>query len=410
VSGSLNINNSLIITKNPAFITDNSAARFRMNSGGTMLLFDNNEATRITVSSSSPHVAIADDLDVAGTLGVTGTLTASDAFLLAGDLTPPQITSSQNDYNPANLASASVLRLDTDAARSIGGMVPPSPDDGRILIIHNIGANNLTLANEAPFSAAANRFALAGNITLAPDDAAILQYDTTANRWRVIGNSLGISKPLLDSAVRTDTTTSTPVRGDLIVANSSPAWDDLAIGAARRLLQVNSGGTDPEWAENIDIPGTLDVTGAATLDSTVAITDKLTVTDDVLIDGKADQVQLTLQGHSTQTNDILLVETSASSELLALDNSGNLDVAGHVAMGASGLISSGSVLVVNEQFTGSGLFKGADYTVTRTSSSGSNLSTTGLVGIARWSASGTATASAIRGLDFLVEHNSSRSL
>lgn len=59
--------------------------------------------------------------------------------------------------------------------------------------------------------------------------------------------------------------------GDIIIGDATPAWIVLSIGAARELLQVNAGGTRPEWASNIDIPGTLDVTGAVVLDSTLQI-------------------------------------------------------------------------------------------------------------------------------------------
>jgi len=56
-----------------------------------------------------------------------------------------------------------------------------------------------------------------------------------------------------------------------ISATAEIAVSKLANGTARQLLQTASGGTDVEWASNIDIPGTLDVTGAATFDSTVGI-------------------------------------------------------------------------------------------------------------------------------------------
>jgi hypothetical protein len=53
----------------------------------------------------------------------------------------------------------------------------------------------------------------------------------------------------------------------------------LAIGTARQLLQTNAGATSAEWASNIDVPGTLDVTGATVLDSS------LTVSGNALING-----------------------------------------------------------------------------------------------------------------------------
>ena len=55
------------------------------------------------------------------------------------------------------------------------------------------------------------------------------------------------------------------------------AVSKLAHGLARQLLQTNSNGTDTEWTSNVDIPGTLDVTQAATFDSNVVIAGNLTV-------------------------------------------------------------------------------------------------------------------------------------
>ncbi len=46
------------------------------------------------------------------------------------------------------------------------------------------------------------------------------------------------------SATHTDSVTAAVVRGDLIVGNSTPAWDRLAVGATGTVLV---GGTDPSW-------------------------------------------------------------------------------------------------------------------------------------------------------------------
>ena len=43
----------------------------------------------------------------------------------------------------------------------------------------------------------------------------------------------------------------------------------LADGAARQLLQTDAAGTGVEWTDNVDIPGTLDVTGTTTFDGAV---------------------------------------------------------------------------------------------------------------------------------------------
>ena len=46
----------------------------------------------------------------------------------------------------------------------------------------------------------------------------------------------------------------------------------LQDGSARQLLQTDAAGTGVEWASNIDIPGTLDVTGITTFDAAVICT------------------------------------------------------------------------------------------------------------------------------------------
>jgi len=62
-----------------------------------------------------------------------------------------------------------------------------------------------------------------------------------------------------------------------IASNAEIAVSKLADGIARQLLQTDAAGTGVEWASNIDIPGTLDVTGAATFDNNVIIQGDLTV-------------------------------------------------------------------------------------------------------------------------------------
>jgi hypothetical protein len=132
------------------------------------------------------HAANALTLDGVD-LTVNNDLNVGSAFRLTGDITPSQITANQNDYNPTGLSTASTLRLSTDAAREITGLAGGS--DGRIIIIHNGGSNDLTLKDESASSSAANRFALSEDLILAADKSAILQYDSTSSRWRLLGGT-----------------------------------------------------------------------------------------------------------------------------------------------------------------------------------------------------------------------------
>jgi hypothetical protein len=74
-----------------------------------------------------------------------------------------------------------------------------------------------------------------------------------------------------------------------VSASAEIAVSKLADGAARQLLQTDSAGTGVEWASNIDVPGTLDVTGAAVLDSTLTVAGATTLNGSLTM-GDADDI------------------------------------------------------------------------------------------------------------------------
>jgi len=115
----------------------------------------------------------------------TANVNINYAVGLTGDITPAQITANQNNYNPANLATASVLRLSTDASRNVTGLAGGA--DGRVLSIHNVGTNNVVLKNQDAASTAANRFAFGTDLTIAADQSVAVIYDATSQRWRAAG-------------------------------------------------------------------------------------------------------------------------------------------------------------------------------------------------------------------------------
>lgn len=119
--------------------------------------------------------------DSQANVDVTGT------FALSGDISPAQITSNQNNYNPTGLSGAAILRINSDAARDITGLSGGS--DGREIRVYNVGSFNITLKDESSSSTAANRFALQADIVIAPDVGVILQYDSTSSRWRAQGGT-----------------------------------------------------------------------------------------------------------------------------------------------------------------------------------------------------------------------------
>lgn len=119
------------------------------------------------------------------------------AFGLGGVITPAIIGATANNYDPVDatdslkgLANSAVLRLSSDASRDVTGLMAPAAEletgRDRIVIIVNVGAQNIVLKDNAGGSDAANRFALAGDITIAADESARLWYDQISARWRAI--------------------------------------------------------------------------------------------------------------------------------------------------------------------------------------------------------------------------------
>jgi hypothetical protein len=114
---------------------------------------------------------------------------------LSGISTPAQITANQNDY--AISATASVLRLSTDASRNITGFAGGA--SGRVVKAINVNTNPIVLQNANTNSTAANRFDIGADVTLAAKQSISLWYDTADSRWKMFGNTAGAA--VADGAV-----------------------------------------------------------------------------------------------------------------------------------------------------------------------------------------------------------------
>ena len=81
-----------------------------------------------------------------------------------------------------------------------------------------------------------------------------------------------VSKKIRDGAITSAKILDGTIVNADINASAEIAVSKLADGSARQLLQTDSGGTGVEWTSNVDVPGTLDVTGNATFDGSVTAT------------------------------------------------------------------------------------------------------------------------------------------
>lgn len=121
-------------------------------------------------------------------IGANGTfddLTVRERFETQ-ETTVAQFTADQNNFA---IPEATFMRMSTDASRTLTGMA--NIVDGRQLIITNVGSFNLVLAHENAGSSATNRIDIPTNsdLTLTPDDSALLIYDSITGRWRVTSSS-----------------------------------------------------------------------------------------------------------------------------------------------------------------------------------------------------------------------------
>ena len=101
-----------------------------------------------------------------------------------------------------------------------------------------------------------------------------------------------------------------------ILPNAEIEVRKLKDGTARQLIQTDAAGTGVEWTSNIDVPGTLDVTGAVKCDSTFEANGETKFTDQVLIKGD---------------NENFIIQTASGVQKFNIDtDTGNVTLSGTV--------------------------------------------------------------------------------
>jgi hypothetical protein len=126
----------------------------------------------------------------AGSQTFNGSLIGGAAFSLTGVITPSAIASQQNDYAPAGIATATVLRLSATGTQNISGITTGTT--GRVLSLVNVGSSDIVLLNNST-STAANQFSLGADYTIAPGQGVGLIYDGTSSRWRPSQGLIGVA-------------------------------------------------------------------------------------------------------------------------------------------------------------------------------------------------------------------------
>ena len=136
------------------------------------------------------------------------------------------------------------------------------------------------------------------------------------------------------------------INGDVDVADDGTATiselpvSKLQDGTARQLLQTDAAGTGVEWTSDVDVPGTLDVTGAATLDSTLGVDGQSTLASAAVSDLTSGRV--VLAGTSGELEDSAGLTFNGTQ----LDVDGNVVITGDLTVeGASTILETQTVTV-----------------------------------------------------------------
>lgn len=151
----------------------------------------------------------------------------------------------------------------------------------------------------------------------------------------ILGNSSNVATATaLSGDVTIDATGVVSIASNAIVnadinPNAKIAVSKLGNGSARQLLQTDATGSGVEWASNIDVPGTLDVTGIGTFDAATrgvisTLTDGATITPDFAL---ANHFSLTLGGNRTLANPTNVVPGQSGCIWINQDGTGGRTLA-----------------------------------------------------------------------------------
>jgi len=204
-------------------------------------------------------------------------------------LSPPDfILSTGSEYTEIDVSSTVVAQVASNVSFSPAGDISATNVQAAIeeLDTEKVGSASPTFTGTV---------GLGANATIQFEGATANDYETT----------LTVADPTADQTITLPDVTGTVITtgdtgsvtsamisdGTIVNADISNtaeiAVSKLANGTARQLLQTDAGGTGVEFTSNVDIPGTLDVTGAATFDSTAVITGAATLDSTLDVTGAA---------------------------------------------------------------------------------------------------------------------------
>lgn len=317
------------VTINASDITDQNA--------GTDVTADlEEEAHAAEHSADAADEIFGENLGTACTIGQVwasdGDGTASCSAAGAGDITDV-FSCATGDCASITMAATDLLDMSgTDASTATEGLILPQhatacaggTAEGQPC--WEADANILHIGDGATIQDFPPASAISGDVTMSGTGAVTIAAGAVDEDMLAATLTFDATDFLDFSGIDASTTTEglrLPQIGSACAAATAEGqicWDtvgdDLYVGDGASVVQINAGGGAFSDASDPIVQNT--TTKDVVIGTAAVNTSKLT------IDGDADQVQLSIQGNATQTNNLLSMEQSDGTEVVTIDNSGNV--------------------------------------------------------------------------------------
>jgi hypothetical protein len=150
----------------------------------------------VTVDPATGNTAVAGTLlvsgaatlasgSVTGAWSIGGTATRAGAEVLSGAI-DATLTANTDNWAPTGVATARIIRIgSTGGPWNLTGIAAPTGPVRQVLTLRNVSGVNVVLIYNSGSSLAGNRFVLPNgvNVTIAPQGALTLWYDTATAAW-----------------------------------------------------------------------------------------------------------------------------------------------------------------------------------------------------------------------------------
>ena len=141
------------------------------------------------VEDGSHSAITGTSVDLPSFGSITGYVNTGGArrFATTVGLSPAQIGANTNNYNPLGLEDCHFLRISSDQARNLTGLVVDDVNRWREIRIINVGSHTITMKHNDSNSTNVYRFACSGGSdhSLVSAGIATCLYDPHSANWRV---------------------------------------------------------------------------------------------------------------------------------------------------------------------------------------------------------------------------------